>query len=110
MKEKCAFCNSEIDLTDKFCPNCGKKLPERNLSFSTPQKVKMYLLSVLLAPFGLYWFFKFFKNENKEKRKVAFNILYISIVMILLLLVINFYFIKALQNYVDSYPLESFGY
>ena len=110
MKEKCPFCNKEINQTDKFCPNCGNKLPEKDLPFSTAQKVKIYLLSIFLAPFGLYWFFKYFKNENGEKRKLAFNVLFISIVMIIVLIIINFYFVKALQTYIDSYNLESFGY
>ena len=110
MKEKCPFCNKEIDRTDKFCPNCGNKLPEKDLPFSTAQKVKIYFLSMVLASFGLYWFFKYFKNENSEKRKLAFNVLYISIFMIIVLVIINFYFVKALQTYIDSYNLENLGY
>ncbi len=110
MKEKCPFCTKEIDQTDKFCPNCGNKLPEKNLPFSTAQKVKIYILSIFLAPFGLYWFFKYLGSENNDKRKVAFNVLYISIVMIIVLFIINFYFIRALQTYVDSYNLDNFGY
>ncbi len=110
MRENCPFCNKEINQTDKFCPNCGNKIPENDIPFSAGQKVKMYFLSIVLAPLGLYWFFKYFKNENSEKRKVAFSILYISIVMSIVLLVINIYFVKALQTYVDSYSLENFGY
>jgi uncharacterized membrane protein YvbJ len=110
MKEKCPHCNKEIDLTDKFCPNCGNKLPEKDLPFSTGQKLKIYMVSVFLAPFGLYWFFKFFKNENIEKRKVAYNALYISIVMIIVIFIINSYFVKTLRTYVDSYNLDNFGY
>jgi uncharacterized membrane protein YvbJ len=110
MKEKCPFCNNEINLTDKFCPNCGNKLPEEDLPFSIAQRVKIYSFSVLLAPFGLYWFFKYFKNESLEKRKVAFNVLYISIVMIIVLIIINFYFVKVLQTYIGSYNLENLGY
>ncbi|HOV97458.1 MAG TPA: zinc ribbon domain-containing protein [bacterium] len=110
MKEKCSFCNNEIDLTDKFCPNCGKKLPEKNAPFTTGEKIKIYLLSFVIAPFGLYWFFKFFKNENPEKRKTALYSLYITIFMIVVIVIINIYFVKTLQTYIDSYNLESFGY
>ncbi|MBP7785869.1 zinc ribbon domain-containing protein [Patescibacteria group bacterium] len=110
MKEKCPFCTKEIDQTDKFCPNCGNKLPEKNLPFSTAQKVKIYFLSIFLAPFGFYWFFKYFRNQNSEKRKLAYNVLYISIVMIIVLIIINFYFVKTLQTYIDSYNLVNLGY
>ena len=110
MKDLCPFCNKEIDSTDKFCPKCGNRLPERNSSFTTGQKIKIYLLSVILAPLGLYWFFKFYKNENPEKRKVAFYSLYITIFMIVVLIIINMYFIRALETYVGSYNLDSFGY
>ena len=110
MKDICPFCNKEIDSTDKFCPKCGNRLPESNSSFTVGQKVKIYLLSVILAPLGLYWFFKFYKNENPEKRRVAFYSLYITIFMIVVLVIINMYFIKALETYVGSYNLDSFGY
>ncbi len=110
MKDICPFCNKEIGSTDKFCPNCGNRLPESNSSFTVGQKVKLYLLSVILAPLGLYWFFKFYKNENPEKRRVAFYSLYITIFMIVVLVIINVYFIRALETYVGSYNLDSFGY
>lgn len=110
MKEKCPFCNNKIDPTAIFCPNCGKKLPERNAPLTTGKKIKIYLLSVLLAPFGLYWFFKFFKNENPENRKTALCSLYITIFMIIVIVILNIYFVKVLKTYMGTYNLESFGY
>ncbi|MBW6441472.1 zinc ribbon domain-containing protein [Patescibacteria group bacterium] len=105
MNEKCSICNNEVGVLDKFCPNCGTKIESdiATLGFSTIQKIKFYTLSIILAPLGLYWFFKYFKSEDIEKKKVAFNLLYISIIMIVLLIVVNLYFVKALNSYLESY-------
>lgn len=109
MKEKCPFCNKDIEPSNNFCPNCGKQIPEGNVDFPSGQKVKIYILSALLAPLGLYWFFKYFKNENPNKRRVAYTALYITVVMIIILVTLNFYFVKALESYMGTYNLESFG-
>ena len=103
MNTKCPSCGKEIDLKDNFCPMCGYKFLDRDKSLSKGNRIKIYVLSVLLAPFGLYWFFKFFRDKDPEKKRVAFISLYITIVMLILLVVVNMYFVKALNVYVNSY-------
>jgi len=110
MKEECPFCHKKIDIGSKFCPSCGNKIVDMNLPLSIGQKIKIYILSVILAPLGLYWFFKYFRNDSSDKKQVAFISLLITIVMIIILLVLNLYFIKTLRIYTQNYSLESFGY
>ena len=112
MNEKCSVCGKEINNSDKFCPNCGVSIENliNTSGFTLTQKIKFYTLSVVLAPLGLYWFFKYFKNEDVEKRKVAFNVLYITLIMIVLLIVINIYFVRALQTYLESYSSSFYNF
>lgn len=105
----CPFCNKEIRSTDVFCPTCGKKLPDKNLPFSTAQKIKIYLVSVILAPLGLYWFFKYFRSEDQKKRKVAFFALYLTIFTIVVLTTVSYYYVKQMNAYIESYDFSGLG-
>jgi uncharacterized membrane protein YvbJ len=106
VNERCPFCKKEISPNDVYCSGCGNKLPDREAPFTTTQKIKMYFLSIVLAPFGLYWFFKYFKDPNTEKKKVAYSILYISIFMVVVLVIVNYFFIKSLTNSIEMYTTE----
>ncbi|MFH1899134.1 MAG: zinc ribbon domain-containing protein [Patescibacteria group bacterium] len=105
----CPFCNKEIRPTDIFCPTCGKKLPDKNLPFSAMQKIKIYLVSVVLAPLGLYWFVKYFRNENSDKRKTAFITLYLTLFTLTTLTIISYYYVKQLNTYMESYDFSGLG-
>jgi len=105
----CPFCNNKIEPYDKFCSKCGNEIPKSTVPLSTFQKIKIYTLCVLLAPFGIYWFFKYFKNEDPEKKKVAYISLFITILMLIVLVVVNLYFVKALEQYVGSYESSIYG-
>lgn len=109
INQNCPFCNKEIRPTDAFCPTCGKKLPDKNLPFSTAQKIKIYLISVTLAPLGLYWFFKYFKNEDQSKRKVAFVALYLTIITLTILTIISYYYVKKMNAYIELYNFNGLG-
>jgi hypothetical protein len=74
MKEKCSFCNNEIDLTDSFARTVEKNSLKKKRTFTTGRKIKIYLLSFVIAPFGLYWFFKFFKMKILKKEKQPYTL------------------------------------
>jgi uncharacterized BrkB/YihY/UPF0761 family membrane protein len=105
----CPFCNKEIRPTDTYCPNCGTKLPDVDLPFSTKQKIKIYLISVFLAPLGLYWFFKYFKNEDTDKRRTAFIALYITIFMLLTSGAVIYYYYLQIPRYMEMYNYSGLG-
>ncbi|OGC69354.1 hypothetical protein A2415_03825 [candidate division WWE3 bacterium RIFOXYC1_FULL_39_7] len=67
-----------------------------NLPLSFWNKIFIYVITVLFAPLGLYWFFKYAKNEDPEKRKVAHTVLVLTIVAVVLAVVIG---IKAVNIY-----------
>lgn len=65
------------------------------------------MLSFLLAPFGLYWFFKYNKEDDIEKKLVAKRVLWITIAAIIFVLfsgvlAANTYS-KLLTNYTRIY-------
>jgi len=110
VNQNCPFCNKEISPTDVFCPHCGNKLPDKKLPFSSVQRIKIYLVSIILAPVGLYWFFKYFKNEDLEKRKVAYVALYLTIFMIIVLIVVNFLFVDSWMKYINIYSQNNYNF
>lgn len=107
--ETCPFCGHGIEAKDIFCSKCGKELPKVNTPLSLNQKIKIYAVDVFLAPFGLYWFFKYFRNEEKTKRKVAFNSLYITLVMIVFIVLINYFFLKSVNTYIGRFDFAGLG-
>ena len=106
---KCPFCTKEIIPTDTFCSSCGNKLPEEDIAFSKTQRIKIYLVSIVVAPFGLYWFFKYFKNNNADKRKTAFVAFYLTIVTLFVVTVISYYYVNQLKSYMGLYDLSGLG-
>jgi hypothetical protein len=103
MNPTCPICLKEVSSTDTFCPNCGHKLPNKNAQLTGGQKIKIYSTSILLAPFGLYWFFKYFRSEDIEKRKVAYYVLVLTLIVLAVVIVINAVFIKEMVAYANLY-------
>lgn len=75
----CTSCSKLVTSPGKFCPFCGQPNIEQEVGVSNGEKIRIYVLSFVLAPLGLYWFFKFLKSDDKEKRKVGNIALIITI-------------------------------
>jgi hypothetical protein len=99
----CPVCRKELGSTDIFCPQCGTKLPEKDLPFTLWQQVKIYAVTVFLAPLGLFWFFKHFKSQNSQKKKVAYNVLWITIVVTVAMVISTIYVLKYYMGYIDTF-------
>ena len=66
------------------------------------QKLKMYLVSFFFTPFGLYWFFKYFRSEYPAVKREG----YIALVITLLALVLSYVVVtKYLETYSDYFDL-----
>lgn len=81
---------------------------------TSSQKRNIYIASVLLAPLGLFWFFKYYKSKSPDRHKIAFKVLFITIFMIVALVAINALFIGSVMNYLNMYKqtmgLEGLSY
>src|SRR5260221_13485505 len=64
----CHACQYPLIPDFYFCPNCGKVLRPKPLSTSIGKQISLYLVSVLLPPFGLWPAFKYlFQKDMKSK-------------------------------------------
>ena len=102
MNSNCPGCNKAVTPNDAFCSHCGTKLIEQSTNLSVWQLIKIYAVTILLAPFGLYWFFKYFKNSDPKKRGVAYSVLVITIVIILLVITSSAYIIDFYRDFVET--------
>ncbi|MBI2414657.1 hypothetical protein HYV31_02340 [candidate division WWE3 bacterium] len=101
---KCQFCHKEITQNSLYCAFCGQKQENTNIPLSTAEKIKIYTITVLLAPIGLYWFFKYYKSTSNDKRNTAYWVLGITIAVIVLTLYISADFYRGLSLYETSIP------
>ena len=106
----CPNCNKEISEGVKFCPNCGKEIIFSSTPLSSSKKVKIYLASFFLSPLGLYWFFKYFRNEELGNRKVAYLALVVTLLPLIASLVVGGRYITAITNSMDTYKYNLDAY
>ena len=103
MNNMCPVCQKEVEPNAIFCSHCGANLSEKTTPLSVGKKIRIYLLSFFLAPFGLYWFFKFLKSENPSKKTVGRNALIITILAVALMLLTGLYAINMYSKLLGSY-------
>jgi hypothetical protein len=106
MEPICAVCKKEVRPEDIFCPHCGAKLIQTNAPLSTGQKIKIYVVTVLLAPLGIYWFFKYFRNTDPQKRHVAYAVLWITLIMLALIAGSTVYIMDFYTKYLNTYTQD----
>jgi len=99
----CPTCGKNVNPEDIFCAQCGTKLLDRNCPVHTNQKIRIYVLSFLVAPFGLYWFFKFYNDDNPYKKGVAKNVLWITVIAVVFMIISGIYTISLYTKLLNSY-------
>lgn len=87
----CPYCKAEVDFQDTFCKQCGKNLKQKNLSTSLGTEITVYLVSFLLAPFGIVWGLKYFKENNPRARRIAWG----SVIVTAIALLIGFWAVAS---------------
>jgi uncharacterized BrkB/YihY/UPF0761 family membrane protein len=77
-----------------------------------PNRTKIYVLSVILAPLGLYWVFKYIRSPDRELRKIAYVTLGITLFVTLMAVTTVTIYTTYVYKYVESYGqlIESVGY
>jgi len=81
----CPSCHAPVSAADNFCPQCGAKLKEPPLPTSAGKQIFIYLISFFLAPFGLFYAFKYLKQSNPKARKVGIIVVILTILAIALM-------------------------
>ena len=85
----CPFCHLPTTQDEYFCHNCGKKLREKELSTTIGKQIYIYAVSILLPPAGLWWGVKYLRQGDSKSQKIGVA----AIVLTMLSLIINLYFI-----------------
>lgn len=91
----CPSCHQPVRLIDYFCPNCGKKLRPVPLSTSLSSQIFLYLKTLLLPPFGLFWGYKYLcQSDTKSKL--------IGLFTIIITLIETIWLIQSTMNIMDA--------
>jgi membrane protease YdiL (CAAX protease family) len=90
----CPFCSSPVQITDFFCPTCGKNIREKPPSTTIGTQIKLYLVSILLPPLFIGWTIKYLKAKESKARQMGI----ISLGLIIIVLVIGFLFSLSLMK------------
>jgi hypothetical protein len=105
----CPSCQYPVLATYFFCPNCGKKLKERPLSTSLWKQVGVYVMSILLPPFGLIPAIRYLSQPDTKSKMVG-------VVALLLTAVATFVTVYYTIVFVDEFnrtltqQLQGIGY
>jgi hypothetical protein len=65
-----------------FCPNCGKTLRARPPATSVSRQIIVYLISFFLAPFGLWYAWKYLKQDNRKSKLIGTVSIVLTIVAV----------------------------
>jgi uncharacterized membrane protein YvbJ len=99
----CPNCKKEMDDGNNFCPHCGHKSDTTKMALTSTQRRRIYLASFFLTPLGLYWFFKYFRDDKPENRKVAYISLIFTFVPLILIVVTIGKYVNSLSGVIDAY-------
>jgi hypothetical protein len=67
----CPDCSSPLSLSTNFCANCGKRLRTIALSTSIAKQIIVYLVSFFLAPLGLWYAWKYLRQEDNKSKAIG---------------------------------------
>ncbi|OGK08474.1 hypothetical protein A2767_03225 [Candidatus Roizmanbacteria bacterium RIFCSPHIGHO2_01_FULL_35_10] len=99
---QCSQCKYQINPEWFFCPNCGKELRIKPISFG--RQIFIYTVSFFLAPLGLGWGIKYIRSKDNKVRLVGLIAIVLTLISVVLL-------IATFKNVMDQYSklLNNYG-
>jgi hypothetical protein len=82
---QCPRCNKPITADANYCAYCGRPLKDGALSISVSRQVVIYLISFFLAPFGLGYVWKYFKQGDSKSKEIALIALILTVAAIIVM-------------------------
>jgi hypothetical protein len=67
----CPYCKTLAPYSANYCSSCGKRLRQTIPSTSFSKQIIIYLVSFLLAPLGLFYAWKYLKQDDKISRTIG---------------------------------------
>jgi hypothetical protein len=100
----CSSCNAQTISSANFCPNCGKSLRAIPPATSVSKQIIVYLVSFFLAPFGLWYAWKYLKQADRTSKIIGTVAIALTIVSIALVLWTTAGLFNLIGGFFDSSP------
>jgi hypothetical protein len=78
----CPACKASSPASANFCPNCGRRFRLIIPSASISKQVIIYLISFFLAPFGLWYAWKYLQQDSKKFKTIAYVAIALSVISV----------------------------
>ena len=95
----CPHCGKQIEKDSNFCMYCGYVIHE-NLNFG--KQFYIYIVSLLFPPFGLVWFFKYFRSSDLKSKRVGYIALILTIISTIVTIWWTIDFINSMQKSISQ--------
>ncbi len=102
----CPKCGGVITPGDIFCSHCGYALVAQPIHIG--QQINIILISLLLPPFGLVYFFKYFKSENSSNKRIGYIAGVLTIVSTIFVTWTTIGVWQGIQQTFSQYPSLSY--
>lgn len=106
IQKQCPKCKAGASETAYFCSNCGQPLKPRPEDTSVQKQILIYLVSFLLAPFGLVYTFRYLHQPDRKSKTIGTVSLILTVLAIIAVIYTGTAFIK--QEY-DAINLINSG-
>ena len=102
MDNICSKCHVEIRRTDYFCYNCGNNLKPVPPSITLTSQLILYIKSIILPPFGIYWAIKYLRHNDRNTRIVGIIAIVLTIASFVLNIIFFMEFVNNLNAQIDQ--------
>lgn len=107
----CKVCKAIILPAYNYCPSCGVKLKDTELTITLSKQIGVYLLSFFLPPLGLWPGFKYLRKGNEHAKHVGLIAIFLTILGIIISLWAFFGIIHSVNNTLNQQiNLKQLGY
>ena len=105
----CPSCFAAVPADAFFCPKCGKNLKTRPVSNSIFNQIVVYLVSILLPPFGLWYAWKYLKQPDPLSKRIGIAAVVLTVISIIVTVWITKAFINSINSSLNS-SLNQFNF
>jgi hypothetical protein len=104
----CSSCNAKMMPSANYCSNCGNSLRTMPPATSVARQIIVYLISFFLAPLGLWYAWKYLKQDDQTSKIIGAVSIALTIVAVALAIWTTAGLFNLVSQYLNS--LRSLGY
>ncbi len=78
----CPHCASQVPETAIFCPNCGKRLKEKEAAIGMWALIWLFFVSIFLPPFGLGLTIRYLRSADRTAKAMGVISLAVTLVVL----------------------------